>query len=188
VRIAVLGGSFDPIHTGHLVIAQVALELLGADEIRWIPVGEQPLKIGQHRASGADRARMVELATAGQPGFTVDRAEIDRPGPSYTVETLDDLRRRFPGAAISLLLGGDAAASFTAWKAPGEIRAMAEIVVFARAGELPPAGIADRIIPVPRIDISSTVVRERVRQGRSIRYWVSDAVAEYITQHGLYQD
>ncbi|MBX3147127.1 MAG: nicotinate-nucleotide adenylyltransferase [Gemmatimonadales bacterium] len=188
MRIAVLGGSFDPIHTGHLVIAQVALELLEADEVRWIPVGQQPLKVGQHLASGRHRARMVELATAGQPRFTVDRAEIDRPGPSYTVDTLKDLRGRYPGAAISVLLGGDAAASFTAWKAPEEIRTMAEIVVFARAGELPPAGIADRIIPVPRIDISSTAVRERVRHGRSIRYWVPDAVAEYITQHGLYRD
>ncbi len=188
MRIAVLGGSFDPIHTGHLVIAQVAMEVLGADEIRWIPVGEQPLKIGQHRASGIHRARMVELATAGQAGFAVDPVEIERPGPSFTVDTLEDLRRRFPGAAISLLLGGDAAASFTAWKSPREIRTMAEIVVFARAGELPPAGIADRIIPVPRIDISSTAVRERVRHGRSIRYWVPDGVAEYITQHGLYRD
>lgn len=188
MRIAVLGGSFDPVHHGHLIVATAAAELLGVDQVRWIPAGQQPFKVGQHGASAADRTRMVELAVDGVASFGVDRCEADRGGPSYTVETLTDLGIRFPGAELSLLLGADAAELFWQWRDPAGIKARATVVVFARAGETAPAGVADRVIEVPRLDISSTAVRDRVRNGRSIRYLVPDPVMAYIAEHGLYRD
>ncbi len=188
MQIAVLGGSFDPIHHGHLIVAAAAREALGADEIRWVPAGQQPFKVGQHAATGDHRARMVELACAGEPGFVVDRLEVPRPGPSYTVDTLTELTGRLPGAVFSLLIGADTAALFEKWRDPRGIRARASVIVFARAGEEPPPGVADRVIIVPRVDISSTAVRERVRRGQSIRYLVPDPVIDYIAEQGLYQD
>jgi nicotinate-nucleotide adenylyltransferase len=188
MRIAILGGSFDPIHHGHLVIARLMGEVLEADEVRLVPVGQQPLKRGSHRADPAHRARMTELAVEGAPGFVVDRFEVERPGPSYTVETLRSLRARYPGAELCLLLGSDAAALLSQWHEPDAVRQLARIVGFNRADAAePPAGV-DRFVTVPRIDISSTAVRERVRVGKSIRYWVPEAVARYIDTHGLYRD
>ncbi len=188
MRIAVLGGSFDPIHHGHLVVAGIAREALGAVQVRLVPAGEQPFKVGQHAASANHRATMVELAVEGEPALVADRVEVDRVGPSYTVDTIADIRRRFPEATLCLLLGSDAAALFGTWRAPDQIRAHAEIVVFARGGESVPEGVADRVLPVPRIEISSTTVRSRVRSGQSIRYWVPDQVARYIETHRLYRD
>ena len=188
MEIAVLGGSFDPIHHGHLIVAAVAREALGADQIRWVPAGEQPFKVGQHGASGAHRARMVELACAGEPAFVVDRVEVNRPGPSYTVDTLGALAARYPQSALSLLLGADAAELFPKWRDPTGIKARATVVVFARDGEEPPPGVADRVIIVPRLEISSTAVRDRVRHGQSIRYLVPDPVMDYIADEGLYRD
>jgi nicotinate-nucleotide adenylyltransferase len=186
--IAILGGSFDPIHHGHLIAAVAAREALGVAEVRWIPAGEQPFKVGTHQASARDRARMVELACQGERGFVVDRLEVERRGPSYTVDTLTTLAERLPGSPLSLLLGSDAAQLFPSWRDPSGIKARAAVVVFAREGETPPPGIADRVIIVPRVDISSTAVRERVRRGQSIRYLVPDPVIEYITAQGLYRD
>jgi nicotinate-nucleotide adenylyltransferase len=188
MRIGVLGGSFDPIHHGHLITAVAAREALGLDQVRWVPAAEQPFKVGRHAASAEHRARMVELGCGGEPGFVTDRIEIERSGPSYTVETVGTLAGRFPEAELSLLLGADAAELFDQWRDPAGIRALARVVVFARAGESPRPGIADQVIIVPRIDISSTEIRERVRQGRSIRYLAPDSVVAYITEQGLYRD
>lgn len=183
-----LGGSFDPIHHGHLVVAGIAREALGAAQVRLIPAGEQPFKVGQHSASADHRATMVELAVVDDPALVADRVEVDRVGPSYTVDTVRDIRRRFPEATLCLLLGSDAAALFRTWRDPDQIRAHAEVVVFARGGESVPEGVADRVLTVPRIEISSTTVRSRVRSGQSVRYWVPDRVAQYIDRHGLYRD
>lgn len=188
MRIAVLGGSFDPIHHGHLIVASAAKDALGVDQVRWVPAGAQPFKVGEHGAGGSDRARMIELAVAGEGGFVVDRLEVERAGPSYTVDTLTELGGRFPGAELSLLLGADAAELFWKWRDPGGIKARAAVIVFARAGEAAPTGVADRVILVPRIDISSTAVRERVRNGQSIRYLVPGPVIDYIAERGLYRD
>ena len=188
MRIAVFGGSFDPIHTGHLLVAQIAGEAIGADHVRLIPAGEQPLKRGQHRASPDHRVAMTALAIEGTAGLVLDRCEIDRDGPSFTVDTLRDLRSRFPRASLSLLLGSDAAAFLPEWREPDEVRKLAEIVILNRAGEGVPSGDSGRSVTVPRIDISSTAVRERVKAGRSIRYWVPDGVARYIDSHHLYRD
>jgi nicotinate-nucleotide adenylyltransferase len=183
------GGSFDPIHHGHLLVAQVAAEMLGLDELRFVPAREQPFKVGEHAATAADRAAMVERAIAGSSAMRLERAELDRPGPSYTVDTLRALRAREPGVTFVLLVGSDAAMELPSWHEAPALGGLARIVAFGRAGDaardLPP-GV--ECITVPAVEISSTAIRERVRRGQSIRYWVPDAVAEFIAARGLYRD
>jgi nicotinate-nucleotide adenylyltransferase len=187
--IGLFGGSFDPVHHGHLIVAQVARELLELEELRFVPAREQPFKQGRHRTSPEHRAAMLSLAVSGTPGFAVERAELQRPGPSYTVDTLEELRRREPEADFVLLLGADAAADLPTWHQAARIPQLARIVVFARPGAPVPASPwIGSTIEVPAIDISATGIRQRVRQGRSVRYWVPDAVAEYISRHRLYLD
>jgi nicotinate-nucleotide adenylyltransferase len=187
--VGLFGGSFDPIHHGHLIVGQVAAETLGLDELRFVPAREQPFKRGGHGASAADRAVMLELALAGLAGFTVERAELEREGPSYTVETLEALRAREPGTAFTLLVGADAAMELDAWHRAAELPRLARVVVFARPGAPMPASplVAARIA-VPAIEISATEIRGRVRAGRSIRHWVPEPVAEYVARHRLYLD
>jgi nicotinate-nucleotide adenylyltransferase len=132
---------------------------------------------------------MLDLAVAGAPGFAVERAELERPGPSYTVDTLRALHAREPGIRLTLLLGADAASEIEAWHQPEEIPDLATVVVFSRAGvPIPPSRLIARTIEVPAVEISATEIRRRVREGRSIRYWVPDPVAEYVTRHRLYLD
>ncbi len=187
--VGLFGGSFDPIHHGHLLVAQAAAEVLGLDEVRFVPAREQPFKVGEHAAAAADRATMVERAIAGSPGMRLERLELDRAGPSYTVDTLRALRVREPDTSFVLLVGSDAAMGVPRWHEAPELSRLARIVAFGRAGAtagaLPP-GIG--FITVPAVEISSTAVRERVRRGQSIRYWVPDAVAEFIASRGLYRD
>jgi nicotinate-nucleotide adenylyltransferase len=187
--IGLFGGSFDPIHHGHLIVAQVAVEALGLESLRFVPVREQPFKRGRHRSAPEHRAAMLSLATADSPGFAVERSELERPGPSYTVHTLEDLGRRQPGAEWVLLLGADAAAELPAWHQAERIPQLARVVVFARPGSpVPNSPTISRVIEVPSIAISATEIRRRVQQHRPIRYWVPDAVAEYIVRHQLYLD
>jgi nicotinate-nucleotide adenylyltransferase len=132
---------------------------------------------------------MLSLAVAGTPGFTVELGELERPGPSYTVDTLRALRKREPAADFILLLGADAAADLPAWREADQIPRLARVVVFARPGSpVPDSPLVSAAVEVPEIDISATEVRNRVRRGQSIRYWVPDAVAEYIKTHRLYLD
>lgn len=181
------GGSFDPIHHGHLIAAYLLAESLGLHQVRLVPAAEQPLKAGRHSAEAHHRAAMVELAVRGSERLVADRVEVERPGPSYTVETLRAYRERWPDAALTLLLGGDAAADLPRWRELEAIHGLAEVVVFGRIGTAAPAGV-DRVVPVPGMDVSSTAIRARVRAGRPVRYWVPDAVAEYIAAHQLYRD
>ena len=187
--IGLFGGSFDPVHHGHLIVGLVAAEKLKLDSLRFVPAREQPFKVGQHRTSSEHRAAMLSLAVAGTAGFAVERIELKRPGPSYTVDTLRHLREREPEAEFVLLLGADAAADLPAWKEAERLPELARIAVFARPGSAVPdlAGITARV-EVPAIDISATEVRRRARGGLSLRYWVPDAVAEYIARHRLYLD
>ena len=182
------GGSFDPVHHGHLIAAQSALEQLGLDEVRFVPAHEQPFKAGRHQAPAVDRARMVELAIAGAPGFRLERVELDRRGPSFTVDTLRALSAAEPDVRWVLLLGDDAARDLPKWREPDAVAALARIAVFARPGT-PSAAVAGvwRRITVPLVEVSSTDVRRRVREGLSIRYRVPDTVAAYVAAHGLYQ-
>jgi len=184
---ALLGGSFDPIHLGHLVVAETAAEALGA-RVRLMPAREQPFKQAEHRATGAQRAEMLALAVAGNPRLTVERIELELPAPSYTVRTLRALGEREPGNRFTLLLGADAARDLPAWFEVDALPALADVVAFGRPGTaVPDLPLIRRVIEVPAVDISATLVRRRVAEGRSIRYLVPDAVREYIAAHGLYR-
>src|SRR3954464_5309212 len=132
--IGLFGGSFDPVHHGHLIVGQVAREKLGLDVLRFVPAREQPFKHGRHRSSPEHRAAMLSLALEGQPGFAIERAELNRPAPSYTVDTLEALHRQGSGAELVLLLGADAAADLPAWHQARRIRELARVVVFTRPG------------------------------------------------------
>ncbi len=188
MHLVVFGGSFDPIHHGHLIVAGAAREELDADSVRLVPTGQQPFKVGRHRAPASDRLAMVALAVDGRTDLVADPCEVNRDGPSYTVDTLRAYVERFPGARMSLAVGLDAIALFDSWREPAEIRSLAEVVALVRLGEDVPRGLAARVVTVPRIDISSTEVRERVRRGRSIRYWVPESVDRYIAAHALYRE
>lgn len=187
--IGLFGGSFDPVHHGHLIVGQVAAESLKLDSLRFVPAREQPFKAGLHRTSAEHRAAMLGLALRGMPHFALERCELDRSGPSYTVDTLRHLREREPGADFVLLLGADAAAELPAWKEADAVARLARIVVFGRPGfPVPAHPWVGGTVEVPAINISATEVRRRAGQRLSLRYWVPDAVAEYITTHRLYLD
>lgn len=184
-RIGLFGGSFDPVHHGHLLAARALRESLELDAVWLVPAGTQPFKVGRHGAPAADRAEMVSLAVAGESGLAADRVELEREGPSYTVETVRSLRQRHADTTFLVLVGSDAAAELPQWKDVEKLREMAEIVVYRRAGaSAPPAGL--RAVSVPQVEISATAIRARVAAGQSIRYLVPDRVAEYIAARRLY--
>jgi nicotinate-nucleotide adenylyltransferase len=184
---ALFGGSFDPVHLGHLVVADTAAEALGA-RVRLMPAREQPFKQAAHRAQPEQRVAMLSLAVAGNPRLTVEDVELGLPAPSYPVQTLRALARREPGNRFTLLLGADAARDVAAWYEAEALPALADVVVFARPGSaVPPHPLVRQVIEVPAVDISATLIRQRVAEGRSIRYLVPDAVREYIATHGLYR-
>ena len=187
MKVGLLGGSFDPVHHGHLIVAQVLAEALALDELRFVPAREQPFKVGRHAAPSESRARMVTLAIQQEPRFRLERAELDRAGPSYTVDTLRLLTAREPDNRFTLLVGADAARELPAWREAALLTEMAALALFARAGEaVPPLPWPYRTVTVPSLDISATAIRQRVRQGRSVRYWVPEAVAEFIRLERLY--
>jgi nicotinate-nucleotide adenylyltransferase len=189
VRLGVYGGTFDPPHLGHLLPVLDAAEQLDLDGVRYVPASVQPLKVGRATASPADRLVMTERLVQGIPGFSVDPAEIDRPGLSYTVDTLAGLAQANPGVELFLLLGADAYALFDQWREPERIRTLATIVVMVRgAPALPPPSMPGvQVLQSRRVDISSTELRARVRDGRTIRGFVPDAVADYIAERRLYR-
>jgi nicotinate-nucleotide adenylyltransferase len=187
--VGLFGGSFDPIHVGHLIVGRAVAEELGLEELRFMPTGEQPLKRGRHAASARHRAAMVAAAIGSEAGLALERIEADRPGPSYTVETLRALRDREPGRDFTLLLGADAAAELDQWREAAALPGLARLVAFARPGAPRPShALLRQVVEAPAVEISSTAIRHRVAAGRSIRYLVPDAVAVYIATHGLYRN
>ena len=184
--IGLLGGSFDPVHNGHLSTARSLLDQLNLSQIRFVVAREQPLKKG-HGASAEHRARMVELAIAGLPAFTIETIELTRPGPSYTVDTLRALREREPGETWVVLLGSDAARDLDRWREAAEVARLARVVVFARAGEsVPDSPLIGGSVAVPPVEISATEVRNRVRRGLPVDHLVPLPVARYILENRLY--
>lgn len=184
---ALFGGSFDPVHVGHLVVAEAAAEQLGV-AVRFLPAREQPFKSAAHVASAAHRAAMLELAIAGNPRFSLERIELDLPVPSYTVRTLRALAAREPGNRFVLLLGADAVRELASWFEVEALPGLADVVAFARAGAEPLRHrLISRTMDVPAIAVSASEIRARVRAGRSIRYLVPEAVRSYIAEHGLYR-
>ncbi len=194
-RIGVLGGTFDPIHIGHLAAARAAIECARLDRVLFVPTGQPP-----HRAAAAasaeDRLEMTRLATAGEDRFGVSDVELRRSGPSFTSDTLRDLHELHPSAALFLILGWDAARHFRTWHEPDEVRRLATIVVVTRPGtgspqptELAAAGLdgAQVIVCVDRTpDVSASSIRRDVMSGRSVDGKVPPAVQQYVAAHGLY--
>lgn len=189
MRLGIFGGSFDPPHLGHLLPVIDAAEALSLDSVRFIPAGEQPFKAGRASASGPHRLAMTERLVHGIPGFEADRSEIDRRGLSYSVETVAQMADAHPGSELVLLLGLDAYALFEQWREPDRIRSLATIAVLIRGGDPIPDATGDRVVMLQtrRVDISSTELRARVADGRSIRGFTPDAVADYIAEHRLYR-
>ncbi|HEX9483783.1 MAG TPA: nicotinate-nucleotide adenylyltransferase [Gemmatimonadaceae bacterium] len=189
MRLGIFGGSFDPPHLGHLLPVIDAVEALALDGVRFVPAGEQPLKSGRAYASAEHRFAMTQRLLHGVPGLVADRSEIDRSGLSFTVDTVTQLAAAHPGVELMLLLGTDAFALFEQWKEPERIRSLATVVVLARGDE--PLAAATRtpaqVLQTRRVDISSTELRARVADGRTIRGFVPDAVADYIAAHRLYR-
>ncbi len=184
-RIGVFGGTFDPVHVGHLAIAFAALESVPLDRILFVLARRSPLKERTPVASAEDRLAMLRLATADEPRFAVSRVELDREGPSYTVDTLEHLAGP---DELFLILGADALADMGRWHEPARIAQLATIVVAARPGS-PAVEPAHRrlVIDTPLCDISSRELRARAARGRSLRYLVPDTVWRYIQERGLYR-
>ena len=190
MRLGIFGGSFDPPHLGHLLPVIDAAETLRLDEVRFVPAAAQPFKVGRASATPAQRLAMTERLVAGVPGFVADGTEIDRAGLSFTVDTLAAMAATSPGAERFLLLGADAFALFDQWRDPQRILSLAAIAVLVRGGDVMPdvglrAGV--QLLETRRVDISSTELRARVADGRTIRGFVPDAVADYIAEHRLYK-
>ena len=200
MKLGLLGGTFDPIHMGHLLIAEDAREQLGLDEVAFIPAGRPWLKAG-HGVSGAGRRlEMVELAVRGNTHFRVLDLEVQRAGSTYTVDTLEQLRGELPSTTdLYLLLGMDSIGDLARWRDPARLFELCTLVGISRPGyaDLSPGdlpvvapGASEELLFIegPMVGISGTDIRERVALGRSIRYRVPDAVEAYVREHGLYRN
>jgi nicotinate-nucleotide adenylyltransferase len=196
LRVGILGGVFNPPHIGHLICAQEALLQLELETVLFMPVGQAPHR-GVEEDPGAEvRVEMCERAVAGDERLEVSRLEVEREGPSYTVDTLRQWRERSPDDEIFWLMGGDQAASLPSWREPEEVLSLATIAVVERTGwhreevviRLARLKGGARVVffDMPRIDVSSSMVRRRVARGKPIRYLVPDAVAELVAERGLY--
>ena len=200
VKLGVLGGTFDPIHLGHLLIAEEAREHLGLDTVLFIPTGQPYLRPGSPLASAAHRLAMTRLGVADNPAFAVSAMEVERPGPTYTLDTLEALaRERGEGLELFVVLGVDSARTLPRWHEPAQVLARCTPVVVVRPGagewdaqELDALcpGVSRRTVHLqgPQLGISGTELRRRVACGSSIRHWVPRPVEEYIAQHKLYQE
>jgi len=197
-RIGVFGGTFDPPHLGHLILAEMAREQLRLDRLLFLPAGRSPLKPEVKMASDHHRSAMLDLALAHMPEFELDLTDLERPSPSYTVDTLALLREAYgPEPEFFLLIGEDSLVDFPRWRAPEQIIDAARLAVFDRPGfradldtlEDAVPGIRNRIerIEGPRIGISATGLRQRIRQGRSIRFQVPWVIESYLQEQGLYR-
>jgi nicotinate-nucleotide adenylyltransferase len=201
MRLGLYGGSFDPVHYGHLLLAECCREELGLDAVWFLPTAVSPFKRGQTAADAKHRVEMLKLAVAGHEAMNVSTLEIDRGGVSYTFETLAILQQEQPEASLFFLMGGDSLADLPTWREPARILEMAIPVAVSRPGS-PPLNfeplrnlvaaerweqIVRHRVEMPLIDLSSTDLRRRVAEGKSIRYRTPRAVEKYIETQGLYR-
>ena len=188
-RVGVMGGTFDPIHNGHLVAASEVAASFDLDEVVFVPTG-QPWQKSEVTPS-EHRYLMTVIATASNPGFTVSRVDVDRSGPTYTIDTLRDLQRQRPGADLFFITGADAVAQILSWRDHDELWELAHFVAVSRPGHpLSAAGLPSEnvsLLEIPALAISSTDCRERVRRGQPVWYLVPDGVVQYIAKHHLYR-
>lgn len=187
MRLGVFGGSFNPIHHGHLIAATRAAEAVKLDRILFIPTAVSPLKNGRELAPTAARWAMLRLALKGNPKFEASDLELRRGGISYTVDTLRELRKRTE-ARLYWILGADAARLLPRWRSIDEVRRLASFVIVSRPGDRLPAKMPkDHIVKAPLLEISSSEIRDRVHKGLSVRYLVPDSVERYVRRKGLYR-
>ncbi len=202
MRIGLYGGSFDPIHNGHLIVARAIVEKLCLERVIFLPSARPPHKPDERLADPTHRAEMVKLAIADEPGFDFSDYDLTREGPSYTIDTVRFFRGRFgSGANLFWIIGADSLAELTSWRCAGELVDACQIVTAVRAGSEEPSwdelgsALSDAqvetlragVLETPVIEISSTDIRERIQSHRSIRYLVPDAVRAYMEGHGLYR-
>lgn len=184
-RVGVFGGTFDPVHVGHLAIAQAALECVPLDRVVFVPARRSPLKDRGPFAPEEDRLAMLRAATAGEPRFSVSTVELEREGTSYTVDTLERLRGE---GELYLVMGADAMSEFARWRSPERIRELAVLLVASRPGTPDPAPDHRLLVfDAPCLDISSRELRARAARGRSLRYLVPDGALEHLEARGLYR-
>lgn len=198
MRIGIYGGTFDPVHLGHLLLAETCREQCRLDRVIFIPAGVPPHKQGRELTAGPLRANMLEFALAGCPEFSVDRSEIKRSGPSYTVETLRNLQQNYPTDELFFLMGADSLVEFPQWKEPREIATLAGLIVVNRGTQAPPeleslipelgaeAVARIQLVTMPGIEISASDLRRRSQQGHSLRYLTPRAVERFIIEHKVY--
>jgi nicotinate-nucleotide adenylyltransferase len=184
MRIGIYGGTFNPVHHGHLILARQALEEFNLDRVVFVPAAESPFKIQNHSAPAGDRLAMLRLAIASEDRFSVDPLEIDRGGISYSIDTVKMFRNRDPGAELFFLVGEDNTDRLTEWHRFEELKKLVCFVVLSRSEDFqsPEYPVVQR-----RIEISSTEIRNRVANQESITYLVPESVKHYIEQHQLYQ-
>jgi nicotinate-nucleotide adenylyltransferase len=182
-KIAIYGGTFDPIHHGHLIVAREALERLGTEQVIFIPARVSPLRKTAPIARDEIRLLMIQAAIENEPGFAVDDCELRRPGPSYTIDTVEQIRQRKGDTRIFCLIGEDNVDKLVKWRRFADLEKMVRFVVLDRTGQQP-----SHIYPLIRrkIDVSATEIRKRVATGRSIQYFVPPAVEEIIRREKLY--
>ncbi|ODU08916.1 MAG: nicotinate (nicotinamide) nucleotide adenylyltransferase [Rubrivivax sp. SCN 71-131] len=190
-RLGLFGGSFDPVHRAHLALARAALQSLRLDRVLWLPAG-QPWQKARALTPAAHRVAMLQLALQGEPRFVLDARETTRSGPSYTVQSVRELRAEHPQARLFLLIGQDQFAGFHTWHGWQEILQQVELAVAARPGAAPAADAAvlrhrHRVVPLAPQDVAATTVRARVAAGESIADLVPPEVARYIDRQGLYR-
>lgn len=197
-RLGILGGTFDPIHYGHLLMAETCRQELGLSEVKFLPAGQPPHKEGRAITDGHARADMIQLAVSGYSEFSVDRRELRRQGPSYTVDTLTEFRELLPDAKLHLIIGADSLKDLLTWKSPDLICELATVVAVNRPGlpeltkeraiEWVGAGIAGsmKLLSMPGTDLSASHLRERVRSGLGLRFMTPRAVESFIDQHQIY--
>ena len=196
MRVGILGGTFDPPHYGHLILAELAADNLALDRVLFVPAADPPHK-GGLRASAQHRVALVERAIAGNPRFALSRVDLDRPGPHYSVEMVQLVQAEFPGAALIFLIGGDSLRDLPTWSRPDELIKRVRLGVMRRPGSAPDLTQLEREIPglgqridwidAPQIEISASALARRVAAGLSIRYQTPDAVRAYIEDHQLYR-
>jgi len=198
MRLGIYGGTFDPIHYGHLLLAERCREALQLDEVWFIPAGNPPHKQGRVTTPAKARAEMVEFAVSGFPEFRVSRMEMERGGPSYTVQTLELIRASDPTREVFLLMGADSIAELVTWREPARILELSQVVAVNRAGESPDlsslsdllqqTGRTVRTVEMPAMGVSASEIRSRVARQFSIRFLTPRPVEMYIRQHKLYTE
>ena len=197
-RVGVLGGTFDPPHIGHLILGEYAVEALDLECLLYVPAADPPHKRHRYKTSVAHRLAMLRLALAGNEHFCLSRIDIDRPGPHYSLDMVRIAQEQYPGARLYFVMGGDSLRDLPRWYRPDDLMELCTFAVMQRPGDRIDPHMHDAILPnlakhvvlleTPVLEISSTEIINRLRDGRSVRYLVPDSVLAYIAEHGLYRD